>query len=310
MFKKRKHILTVFVFLYFSSIILGQNYFVSNLYNNIVFSNPAYVHFHEFSFLQLNYRNQWPVSNLYSSYGVSYFHYAEDLNSNFGAILNYDNQYKGTFTKASLGLNYAYKLRIGQKSHFLFGLQGFYNLENVNYSNLTFENQTAIIPENSKKHYPTFNSGIGLLLRKEHFIGLAVNNINSPSGSTNSDLRLNLTYIGKIKSQGYYSNTFFEPLINISSNFDYIHFQYGGNINYEGYKAGLLIDQTGGNVNTLIILLGISFENYEFVYTYDINLSGAISINPKMAAHEVTFLRKIQYKEKSKHRGAIKCPNI
>lgn len=296
--------------MHFCSILLGQNYFVSNIYNNLTFSNPSYIHFFDYSIAQLNYRNQWPVSNLYTSYGVSYFHNAENLNSNFGAILNYDSQYKGTFTNAAIGLNYAYKLQTGRKSYFLFGLQGYYNFSNINYNNLTFENQVVGQPTGQSNRFPSVNVGIGYTLFEEHFIGISLNNLLSNSEYPESNLIYNASYVGKIKAKSYYSEYYFEPILHISTDLDYIQLQYGSNLSYEGLKAGVLLNQTQLNVNTLIILLGISFENYEFVYTYDLNLSGAVTINPKMAAHEVTFLSKFQYKGRSKRRGAIKCPDI
>ena len=120
----------------------------------------------------------------------------------------------------------------------------------------------------------------------------------------------NLNYVGSIQVKNYYSEIFYEPVINISSDLTKLQLYYGGNVNYSGFKAGLLINQTELNINALIILLGISFENYDIVYTYDLNLSGAVTLNPKMAAHEVTFLRKFQYKGRRKRRGAIKCPDI
>ena len=287
----------------------GQNYFISNLFNNQFYSNPSYPLVNEYSVLQLNYRNQWPVSNLYTSYGITYLHYADKLKSNFGAMVNYDNQFNGTFSKISPGINYAYKLQITRNNHLTFGLQGFYHYSSVNYSNLTFENQQNTIQGNQSQWYSSVNSGIGLIINQEHFIGLS--GINLYSGSTQDDLLVNVTYIGDLKLNNYYSEVFFQPLINISTNFEWMLLTYGANIDYDGFKAGLALSQSGLSINTFIILLGISFENYEFVYTYDLNLSGAVSINPKMAAHEVTFLRKFQYKgRRTNRRGAIKCPDI
>lgn len=310
MFKKQ--ILLLFYLILFQSghIILGQNYFVSNSYNNYMFSNPSYVHFFDYSIGQLNYRNQWPVSNLYTSYGVAYFHNAENLNSNFGAIINFDSQYKGTYSKLSGGINYSYKLQTSRKSHLLFGLQAFYNYASTNYSQLQFENQSLARTDIESAQYPTINVGLAYLIFDNHFIGASINNLLADKEFPENELQYKAGYIGRIKAKSYYSNLYFEPLLHFSTNLDYIQLQYGTNINYNGLKGGLALNQSNLNVNTLIILLGISFENYEFVYTYDLNLSGAVLINPKMAAHEVTFLKKFQYKGRRKRRGAIKCPDI
>lgn len=309
MIKVLKFIIPLILFWLPVNIILGQNYFVSNIYHNQFYNNPSYPLVNESSILQLNYRNQWPVSNLYSSYGVAYLHYSEDLNSNFGAILNYDNQFNGTFSKISPGINYAYRFQIDRRSYIALGLQGFYNYSAINYSNLTFENPGSAISGNQSRWFPSVNSGIGLIINEEHFIGLS--GINLYSGSEDEELLINASYIGDIKLNNYYSDVFFQPLINITTNLNWVLSNYGANIDYNGFKAGLALNQSNLSINTIIILLGISFENYEFVYTYDLNLSGAVTINPKMAAHEVTFLRKFQYKgRRTNHRGAIKCPDI
>jgi hypothetical protein len=67
-------------------------------------------------------------------------------------------------------------------------------------------------------------------------------------------------------------------------------------------------------MDALIVLLGTSFKNWSFFYTYDINLSGADSRFSKLAAHEVTFLYQLEYKrnsnKKSSKKRAIKCPKI
>ncbi len=309
MFKKQRSILLLFQIMV-CYILHSQNYFVSNINNNLSFTNPSYVLFNEYALIQLNYRNQWPISNMYTSYGSAYFHHADRLNSNFGAILNYDNTYKGTFTNVGLGLNYAYKLQVGRRSHLLFGLQGFYRLSSNNYSNLTFENPTAFQPVNENQWGPAIHSGLGLLLPEKHFIGISVNNIVNSSTEFGSSRLYGLNYVGRVKIRGYYNEFSFEPLGSISSDLSYVQFQYGANIDYAGLKGGLLINQVNTQFTALIILLGISFENYEFVYTYDLNLSGAPTLNPKMAAHEVTFLRKFQYKGRRNKRGAIKCPDI
>lgn len=310
MFKKHKLLLTLLFSVLSGHIILAQNYFVSNTYNNLVFSNPTYPHFFDHTIAQLNYRNQWPVSNMYTSYGLSYFHNADKLNCNFGAILNYDNEYNGTFSNLSAGLNYSYKFQASRRSHLIFGLQGLYSQASINYSQLQFEDATAVVMPNEKSIYPTINVGMAYLLQDQHYFGASLINLLSDKDFPNNNLTYTVSYIGHVKMKNYYSSVYFEPMLYFSTDLAYIQLQYGANLSYDGLKVGFSLNQTEINISTMVFLLGISFENYEFVYTYDLNLSGAVTINPKMAAHEVTFLKKLQYKGRSKRRGAIKCPDI
>ncbi len=295
-----------------SGIILGQNLFVSNLYNNLVFSNPSFAAFNEYSLIQLNYRNQWPIDGIYNTYGASYFHAAEDLNSNFGSIINYDTQLKGTYNTIAIGANYAYRLQTGRRSFFLFGISGSYNFQNLNYSNLTFDDPRIALPENQSRQYPVINSGISYIFNKTHLIGASVVNIYPFVSNPLIQRGINFNYLGHIEPRSYRRLliTYIEPLVNTFWSNYTLEFSYGANLGFQNLKGGLLINQTGISINSLVILLGISFENYEFIYTYDLNLSTSVTINPKMAAHEVTFLKKFQYKGRRKRRGAIKCPDI
>lgn len=303
-------LLAILFFVPGNSKLLAQNYFVSNLYHNLVFSNPAYALYTDFSTVHLNYRNQWPSSTQYTSYGAAGFYVAENLNSSFGAIVNYDNEYQGTFTRTAIGGNYAYKMQTGHRSHLLFGLQAYYNLASANYSRLVFENPAAPVPANQQSSYTSISSGIGLLVNEEHFIGFSVLNLLPTATNLSEEICLQVSYRGLIQPRGYYNDLQYEPLVNISSNLIETEAYYGMSVVYSGLKGGLILRQNMFRLNTLIILLGISFENYDIVYTNDINLSGVVSVNPKMAAHEVTFLAKFKYKARSKRKGAIKCPDI
>lgn len=308
--KKHKYLIVI-ISMVSHAIILGQNYFVSNLYNNLVFSNPSFAVANDFSWIQLNYRNQWPVDGIFNTYGVAYFHDAEDLHSNFGAVFNYDRQLKGVYNTYALGANYAFQMQTGRRSYLLLGLSGSYNFQYLNYSNVNFA-PSAPVPENQARNYPLINSGISFLYNETHLIGVSVVNIYPFVTNPLVDRTIHISYIGNIEPRRptRSSISYIQPVANIRwSNYKF-EFLYGGNVGIHNFKAGLLLNQTMRSINSAAILLGISFKNYEFIYSYDINLSTSVSINPKMVAHEVTFLNKFQYNGRRKRRGAIKCPDI
>lgn len=311
MLKKSRLFLSGFFIVVFTQLLCGQNYFVSNLYNNLIFSNPAIASFNNFSFGQLNYRNQWPVADLYTTYGGAYFHSVENLNSNFGVVINHDRQFGSVFTKTSLGLNYAYSLKAGYWNKVLFGISGNYNIENNNFNQLTFENPILNIPENHNVWYPLINSGIAFVFGREHLIGISVNNILGQNTNNLLTREFHLSYIGRIKMKRIGNlPLMFEPIGDVYLKNNLLGSSFGCNLGFSSIKTGILFTQSNLNLSTTTFLLGILYDNYEFIYTYDLNLSGAISINPKMAAHEVTFLRKFEYKGKRKKHRAIKCPKL
>ncbi len=51
------------------------------------------------------------------------------------------------------------------------------------------------------------------------------------------------------------------------------------------------------NFDALIISAGISWEKYNISYNYDVNLKKLSFLSTKMAAHEVTFLYRFEYKD-------------
>jgi type IX secretion system PorP/SprF family membrane protein len=288
----------------------GQNYFVSNLYNNLVFSNPSLASKINYSVIHLNYRNQWPVAGMYSTYGIAYFQNIKGLKSNVGLILNHDSQLKSAFTSTLIGLNYSYKLTTGNRSEIFFGLNGNYVFDNLNYNNLSFENQPSNL-SNEKKRFPVINSGISLRLFNQHLIGFSVVNILGQKSNNLLSQEYNLCYIGDLEHRRWGNLPLkIEPVGKITYKKSYFDFSYGCNIGFSPFKTGILITQSNLKINSTTFLLGILYDNFEFIYTYDLNLSGVISANPKMAAHEVTFLSKLQYKLKSKKHRAIKCPKF
>lgn len=302
----------ILIFFVFPTFLAGQNFFASNLYNNLVFANPSLVSVNDFSLMQLNYRNQWPVAGVYNTYGASYFHNANNLSSNFGLVLNYDRQLKGVISRSSAGFNYSFKLQTSRRDYLFMGFSGSYNLEQLNYSVLQFENQAPNAYNNDQQSYPYFNAGISYFLKEQHLFGASVTNIypftlSSPYSQRGFDLQ----YLGKIEPRGYQRMLIYiEPVISLDFEGARLSSSLGSNLGVYNFKSGLMLNQTNFSINSLTILLGISFDNYELIYSHDLNLSTRVTINPKMAAHEVTFLRKFQYKGRRKHRGAIKCPDI
>ncbi|MBN2487269.1 MAG: PorP/SprF family type IX secretion system membrane protein [Bacteroidales bacterium] len=300
-----------FFLLIISNRIYGQNFFGSNLYNNIVFSNPSICDFSNHSKIQMNYRNQWPVADMYTTYGLAAFYGSERMNSNFGMVLKHDRQLKGVFTNTIIGLNYAYSIKTGYRSHLNFGLNGNYGFEKNDYSKLTFEFPQANMPENKGRSYPYVNTGVSYVFGRKSTLGLSVVNFLGINNSIGNKQEYHACYLGsyRINRRGNYPLEV-EPIGSVAFKNNSVHISYGGNIVFSTIKTGVLLGHSNQNLHTTSFLLGILYNNFDFIYTYDLNLSGAISINPKMAAHEVTFLSKLQYKGKRKKRGAIKCPDI
>jgi type IX secretion system PorP/SprF family membrane protein len=308
---RQKYSLISFVLIFNSVLLKSQNPFISNLYNNLIFNNPSLATFNDFSLLQLNYRNQWPIDGIYNTYGVSYFQSAESLNSNFGGILLYDRQLKGALTNISTGINYSFKLPVSQKNYILFGMMGSFNYQSLNYSRLVFDPNSNPSNNNQNNSYPILNSGVSFLLNENQAIGISVVNIFSNPVGQHQSVQFHANYLSHYNLERYnQSISYVEAFADIFFTQEHLNLLYGSNIDFSAFKTGFLINQQNLSINSISFLLGISYANYDFIYSYDLNLAGKVTLNPKIAAHEVTFLMKFQYKKRTKHHRAIKCPKI
>lgn len=307
-----KRIYFTIVFVVSSAYILsGQNLFVSNIKNNLVFANPSFAALNNFSIIQTNYRNQWPVDGIYNTYGASVFQNIEDLNSNIGLVLNYDRQLNGIYNNYTLGINYAYKLKVSPRNYLFFGLFGAYNFQKIDYSTLVYENPSSTYQENVSRSLPSFNLGITYYRNQSHAFGISFVNLYSFTDTPLIEQHLNLSYLGKFDLRRNATLiSAVEPIGNIRLSQSKVESRLGCNLEFYNFRSGVLLNFGNIHLNSSSFLLGVFSETYDLTYCYEVYLSKSVTINPKMAAHEVTFLWKYQYKRRRKHHRAIKCPDI
>lgn len=313
MLSKHKYINLIIIIIYFiKPPVFSQEYFNKNHTDNLFYVNPSYIQVFNTPLLNLNYRNQYPFTS-YINYNVGYFHPVEDLNSNFGIIMQYETKNQNVFTNWSGAINYSYKVQISRYNYLSAGIRGSYHQSTLDYSRLTFETPNGYPTDQQRIFYPDFNFGFSLVIKEQNTFSAGVNHILEPTIA--SDQRLNrqfsFAYISKYRLRSSSADVFIEPVfVSIFSRAsDDIY--YGGNFYYSAIIGGILLHQNlSFNFSSLSVLLGFSSDKYKIMYNYDINLSGLLKISHKMAAHEVTFLTTFKYKERRKKRKAIKCPRI
>lgn len=290
----------------------SQEYYTSNHSDNLLYLNPSYSNTFNSSLLNINYRNQYPFSS-YINYNASYFQNIESLHSNFGALLSHEQQNHGIFSHSSISLNYAYKFNISRNSYLSAGLRGGYNLSSVDYSALTFENGNGSYLESQSMYFPDFSFGITAIIEDKTFFGVSINHLFEPGKYNSEKIRrlYSISFSGKYNLSRSYNSNIFEPIVVLIYQEPRSSVYYGGNLYFFNFIGGVLLHQDFSfNFSYASILLGISYENYKIIYSYDLNLSRKLLFSHKMAAHEVTFLISLQYKDKRKKRGAIKCPKF
>jgi type IX secretion system PorP/SprF family membrane protein len=293
-----------------------QDVHYSNLHENLYKLNPSRITNTEKLSLYLTYRNQWPGTNDFISFDGGVFYSSDRLKSTAGIHVLNDNQGKGIINTTTISLLYGYKTKIGRQFDFSAGLNGNYNIYTANFSELQYENMgSPVIPSNESLNFFDFSAGIEFGIYEHTWIGLSVSHISNIASSSHLLLnrKFNFSYTGIyiLSSSFGQQKVYAEPLVSASVQSNYNELLYGGRLFYEIIYGGIYLRQNiQFQMDALILLLGTTYKNWSFFYTYDINLSGADSRFTKLAAHEVTFLYNLEYKRKSNKKGAIKCPKI
>jgi type IX secretion system PorP/SprF family membrane protein len=333
MFKYLRFI-SIFTFvLVFWGNVRAQDPAFSQFYANPLFLNPALAGATECGRLNLNYRNQWPaMGNAFITYGVSYDQNLESIKSGFGVVIMSDRQGDGALTRSSASLFYSYKLKVSDPITISFGVEGSYLQDHLDWDKLQFADQFNIEtkqfdlptsetpPSRNSVATPDFSVGAVMNYYDEWFAGVAVNHITQPDISfydnTTSKLSMKYTVHG-----GVNVNLSKGMLGNFSQN-DYllqVNLLYLQQETFNQINAGLYINKypfvLGGwfrhnfsNPDAAIVLVGITWNNLRFGYSYDFTVSKIGGSSG--GAHEISFSWDFCIYKQQKRRTirAIKAP--
>jgi hypothetical protein len=161
---------------------------------------------------------------------------------------------------------------------------------------------------------------VGFIARNSNNLsfGLSAGHVTRPHDSfsdlTESQLPVKYTAFvsGLISGNGGNSGITVEPALFYSFQRDNQELIWGSQFNVaSNFMAGAWLRQNMRlNIEAMIISAGISWEKYNISYSYDVNLKKINFLSTKMAAHEVTFLYRFEYKDvqKGKKVKKIDCP--
>ena len=330
---KTFHLTLLIGLLLIASLSKAQDPQFSQFYANPLYLNPALAGATECARLNLNYRNQWPsLTKAFITYSISYDQSISSINSGFGVLVLNDRQGDGALSTTLVGAFYSYNLRITEGLFMLFGVEGKYYQERLDWDKLIFADQINSVtgsispisnqtpPEKSNISIADFSVGTVLAYYDKFFVGFAADHITQPNLSfyDNVDNKLPIKYTahGGITvnlSNGGLGNAY-EGDVVLQPGILYMH-QAG----FQQLNAGLFVDKrpfvVGGwfrhnfqNPDAVIILVGLKFKNIKFGYSYDWTVS---SIGGEaLGAHEISFSWDFcLYKEDKKRRiKAIKSP--
>lgn len=166
----------------------------SQFYAAPLYLNPAFAGGAGQARVGVNYRNQWPSLDARFTTTSAYFDYFfEDYNSGVGLIVTSDREGLAGLKSTSIGLQYAYQLRLTEKLSFRPGVQISFVNRDLNFNKLTFGDQydeTGFISPTTAESFNT-NTGInfadisfgGLLYSGDFWIGFSMFHLTEPNQS-------------------------------------------------------------------------------------------------------------------------------
>lgn len=291
-------------FLLFSTSILplliySQDASFTQFYANPLYLNPALSGSTECGRLHLNYRNQWPsLDNAFVTYSIAYDQNLPSINSGFGVMVMNDQQGNGSFNRTMAGGFYSYHLSVSEELSVFFGMKASFYQESINWSKLIFADMinpaTGEIystgsgeaqPDNTSIAVADFGAGIVLGYSDKMFFGFAADHLSQPQLNfyTNSDNQLNmkftahggLNFNASNGSMGDMSerDLIIQPNLLYLQQADFKQLNLGIYVSKAPFITGAWFRHSFQNADALVVLLGLSHNNFRFGYSYDYTVS-------------------------------------
>lgn len=322
-----KRIYILFISVSGCALSLGQDYHFSGFMHNIPYINPAYAAMPTSGEIGLTYRNQWPgIPATFITYGAALIVPVESLNSGLGVICTNDVQGGGIINRTSAGILYGYKLNLGSDWKVGAGIGASWVMKRFNANELVFRsdilnelgygyNTTTF--ENYSKNYLDFSVGVMASNKEQFLFGVSVSHLTRPpdsfSGAVTARLPIKYAAFVSKRFEGNGKNGISaEPSVFYSVQSRNQELIWGTRVNLtQVLMTGAWIRQNlKMNIDAFILSAGLSWDKYNIVYSYDVNMKKINFLSTKMAAHEVTFLYRFKYKDghQSRTNGKNICP--
>jgi len=291
----------------------------------MVYVNPGYAAMPSSAEIGLTYRNQWPgIPATFITSGAAFVMPVNALSSGMGISITNDMQGSGVINRTSASLLYGYLIKLNRNWQVGTGLSASWVMKNFNADELVFRSDLlndlgysygTVTYDNYTRSYPDFS--IGFIARHTNLLsfGISASHLTRPV-ETASNLvgsRLPLKYTGVVSGRiDGGTNLIIEPAGFYSRQKENQELIWGSMFNLSSkFMLGSWIRQNlNFNLDALIVSAGISWEKYNISYSYDVNLKKISFLSTKMAAHEVTFLYRFEYKDEHRVKRLRKseCP--
>ncbi|MEQ8470984.1 MAG: PorP/SprF family type IX secretion system membrane protein [Marinoscillum sp.] len=295
---------------------LSQDIQYSQYYSNPLYLNPAFTGAIQNHRVAVNHRLQWPnLPKAFANYSFSYDFNAASLNSGFGILVNVDRAGSANLKNTSAAFNYSYSVNFEDRWVVKPAVSFGYVTRNIDYEKLVFGDQIDFgIPGaptqdpsvTAIKNNDFFEVGSGLLVYNRRFWGgISAYHINQPNNSLIQGpgyLPMKLTAHAGMRFE--MGNKAFKDIKKASVAPSFIYkiqgeFQQldvGASFHYAPVLMGLYYRgipwandvNDYANHDAIILIFGVEFNQMQFGYSFDSNISRLGSASG--GAHEVSLI--------------------
>lgn len=274
----------------------------SQFYSAPLYVNPAFAGTTPEHRIIANTRIQWPsLPNSFVTHAVSYDFNMQDLNSGIGLLVTKDQAGQTSLSSTSAGLSYAYNARLNKQWVFKPALYFGYVIRDVDFGNIILGDQldardpTSVVSidpaistiENTQ--YLDLGTGF-LFYNGNSWFGVSALHLNRPNQSFiegDSPLPIRYSVHGGVRMTLGKKSVFkdikfgsFTPAFAYKRQGEFEQLDVGVNFHYDPIVVGLWYRgipissvQSITDQDALVFLIGVNFRNFEFVYSYDFNVS-------------------------------------
>lgn len=310
-----KKFLLASILIQMSWIGISQDIQYSQYYANPLYLNPAFTGAIQSHRVAVNHRLQWPnLPKAFANYSFSYDFNAADLNSGFGVLLNVDRAGSANLKNTSAAFNYSYSVNFDDRWVIKPAVSFGFVSRSIDYEKLVFGDQIDFGIDGAPTQDPSvtaiknngfFEVGSGLLIYSKRFWGgLSAYHMNQPNNSLIRGpgyLPMKLTVHSGMRFE--LGNKTFKDIKKASVAPSFIYkiqgeFQQldvGASFHYEPVMLGLFYrgmpweqhvnDYT--NHDAVILIFGVEFNQIQFGYSFDSNISKLSSASG--GAHEISL---------------------
>lgn len=306
----------------------GQDAHFSQYYANPLYLNPAFAGANICPRVNLNYRNQYPVLDVYQTFSASYDQYVEGLNGGIGLLVVRDEAGGGILNTTEASAIYSYHLKVNRKFTILTGFQATFRQRALDWQGLTFPDMideyygfvlesSEVPPGSNVNSHLDVSAGI-IGFTEKFYVGASFHHLTQPDEKYFQTSRLPLKItgqagltipLGRQRIRGELQNYLIPNVVyQRQGSFDQLTLSTA--FSRGPISGGLGFRTSTSNPDAIVALLGYAPTEgaWKIGYSYDLTISSIA--NSLGGAHEISLSYQFPCRVRKKRNEAIKCPKF